>query len=112
MYKRPIICIDTGEVCYNYADYLASKHWRNLKSRVRSVKTNQFCFICKRTNHLHVHHKTYDRLGNEHTSELMYLCETCHQNVHDRINRPGRKKEKLYNTARILRREYLRIRRI
>lgn len=103
---RPIVCQDTGEVCATYTEYLHSEHWKNMKQKMRKLKNNQFCYICRTPENLHVHHKTYDNLGNETTTELMYLCVDCHKAVHERANNPTQKKETLYNAARILMREY------
>lgn len=105
-YKRPIVCVDTGEVCQTYAEYLKSDHWKRMKQKMRKVKNNQFCFICRKPNNLHVHHKTYENLGNEHTKELMFLCSECHEEAHERLRCPTYKKETLKNVARILMREH------
>lgn len=40
------------------------------------------CCKCKKKKNLHVHHKTYERLGKEHLNDLMVLCKDCHSKEH------------------------------
>lgn len=105
-YKRPIVCQDTGEVCGTYTEYLKSEHWKQLRLKMRKVKNNQCCFICRKPDQLQVHHKTYENLGNEHTKELMFLCHHCHEAVHERLKTNANKQIALYNVARIMMREF------
>ena len=37
------------------------------------------------TENLHTHHKTYKNLGNERPADLVVLCASHHQGVHDFI---------------------------
>ena len=37
---------------------------------------------------LHVHHLTYDRVGQEADSDLLVLCFQCHQKAHGRKVEP------------------------
>ena len=70
----------------DYDSYLESDHWN--ERRRRSIELADF--RCKRCGAsapeviLHVHHKTYKRLGNEHDSDLEVLCERCHREHHER----------------------------
>lgn len=45
------------------------------KGRCEMCGTNQ--------RQLHVHHKTYERFGNEHPLDLVVLCDRCHKKAHD-----------------------------
>lgn len=70
----------------NYREYMASKHWSEFKSKVysRLRKRNQIvCEFCRKSDLvLHVHHKTYKRLGNELIGDVFLLCQECHTAVH------------------------------
>ena len=64
-----------------YADYLRTAHWQ----RVRELAVEQAghaCDLCARTNQLEVHHRTYERLGFERQSDLIVLCDDCHEDFH------------------------------
>lgn len=65
-----------------YTDYLQSTHWKRKRLQVYSRRKKQ-CSICKSTNNLNVHHKTYTRLGKEKLSDLVILCQRCHYATHD-----------------------------
>jgi hypothetical protein len=44
---------------------------------------NLRCAHCRTTDaSLDVHHKTYDRFGNERLDDLIALCRPCHDVVH------------------------------
>lgn len=64
-----------------YLSYLDSKEWADIKIDIRQNKGNK-CEICSSTNKLHVHHKTYKRLFKEEYSDLMLVCENCHNKIH------------------------------
>lgn len=78
MYK----CLDTKEVVGTYKEYLHTKHWKLLKSKIyKKYKYN--CAYCKTNHDIDLHHKTYERVGNENIGDLVYLCRLCHKAVHD-----------------------------
>lgn len=69
-----------------YAQYLASDHWRNL--RRERIEGSPFCERCDLPRwlaiiaydqDLHVHHKTYRSLGDEPACDLEVLCRRCHE---------------------------------
>jgi hypothetical protein len=65
-----------------YADYHAYLHspaWRDLKRRYYDAHP-AIC-MCGDTN-VHLHHKTYERVGREELDDLVPLCERCHEHVH------------------------------
>ena len=81
MEKRMIQC-KTGEVVYNYSDYLKTEHWKKKKqSFLATVKRE--CMICSRKENLHVHHITYKNIGDERNNQLALLCKTCHFSAHE-----------------------------
>jgi 5-methylcytosine-specific restriction endonuclease McrA len=45
------------------------------------------CAICFSANNLEVHHRTYERLGDEIITDLIVLCDDCHKTHHATINR-------------------------
>lgn len=80
--KPPKIPKDKKEF---YAEYIQSKEWQaKRKERIRldCGKCRGFHFIAEKKN-LHVHHKTYKRLGNENVkTDLITLCSKHHKRVH------------------------------
>jgi 5-methylcytosine-specific restriction endonuclease McrA len=64
-----------------YLDYLKSPEWASTKRRA-FAKHGYRCARCEATSKLHVHHKTYKRLGRERLSDLEILCSDCHEKQH------------------------------
>lgn len=53
------------------------------KRNLTFKRLGAFCHKCKSKKNLHVHHKTYKRLGHEDIFEdLVPLCITCHEACH------------------------------
>ena len=67
-----------------YLDYLASEKWKKLRDKVVDRDGNK-CTKCSNTTNLHVHHLTYDRVGNEELTDLITLCKACHENEHGKV---------------------------
>ena len=71
----------------NYNEYLKSSRWRNM----RLAKFNEVGYRCEKCGcegdamKIDVHHKTYERLGNERMSDLEVLCRYCHKVKHGEI---------------------------
>ena len=65
-----------------YKDYLKSEHWKSLRL-VKLEEANNRCQLCNSVNHLNVHHRTYERRGREHLSDLTVLCQPCHGKHHN-----------------------------
>jgi hypothetical protein len=71
-----------------YADYLKSTHWERIRERAiaRSLGRCQLCnALPTERASLHVHHRTYERVGAEYLEDLIALCEACHRLFHDRL---------------------------
>ena len=76
----------------SYLDYLESDHWKDMKARYRaSVRPEpgyreqglpQTCIVCRDVN-VDLHHKTYQRLGEEKLTDLVPLCRNHHDQLHD-----------------------------
>lgn len=72
------------KVRVDHATYMKSPEWAALRRRYYS-KYPAKCFCCSTTKNLNLHHKTYNRLGNERLSDLVPLCEPCHKAVHELV---------------------------
>lgn len=65
-----------------YRDYLQSPEWQQKrKSMLRA--SGYRCSLCNAQGELHVHHKTYERRGQEFQKDLIVLCAECHRKFHD-----------------------------
>ncbi|GAF82832.1 unnamed protein product, partial [marine sediment metagenome] len=61
--------------------YLKSEHWR--KKRIEALDyAKRLCQLCNSDELVNVHHRSYENLGHEHTSDLTVLCKTCHKTFH------------------------------
>ena len=61
----------------DYKNYLQSSIWK--QRRYAKLEKARFrCEECGECEELSVHHKTYERLGNERTDDLIVLCKSCH----------------------------------
>lgn len=66
----------------SYEAYIASPEWRERREeRIRAVGGR--CQLCNQAGELHVHHRTYARVGREFDSDLTVLCARCHEKYHD-----------------------------
>lgn len=65
-----------------YAEYLKTDHWQNMRRKM--LKRAGFsCQLCNASGvSLHVHHRTYERRGQEAYSDLIVLCADCHETFH------------------------------
>ena len=71
-----------------YPQYLKSEHWQDLRRRM--LKRASFaCQLCNSKGRLNVHHRTYERRGQEPYSDLIVLCENCHSKFHDKLESVG-----------------------
>ncbi len=62
--------------------YLQSQEWSKLKTQALS-RANYKCQLCNARNELHIHHRTYNNIGNEDLDDLIVLCRKCHEKFHD-----------------------------
>lgn len=61
-----------------YLAYLQSYDWQ-LKREKALKRFGNRCAICNSPDHLQVHHRTYERLGDEAIGDLTVLCADCAQ---------------------------------
>lgn len=64
-----------------YHEHLRSEGWRTTRRHKLDHAANR-CEMCFSARNLQVHHKTYDRVPFERLTDLIVLCETCHQRHH------------------------------
>ena len=62
---------------FSYQEYLKSPHWKEIRKRALD-RAGHHCFVCRDTKNLNVHHNSYERLGKELDTDLIVLCEKCH----------------------------------
>lgn len=60
-----------------YLDYLQSPEWQE-RRLAKLEQAGYRCEKCSEHSGLSVHHKTYERLGNERSDDLIVLCQSCH----------------------------------
>lgn len=65
-----------------YQAYLQTPEWEETrKTHLRRARHR--CQVCNAGNtQLNVHHRTYERRGNEETRDLIVLCRECHYIFH------------------------------
>lgn len=75
-----------------YEQYLRSPHWKSLRLEFwQHGPHSGKCCNCSNRNNLHLHHKTYKRIGHENLDDLCLLCERCHDKIHGREKTAGKK---------------------
>lgn len=65
-----------------YKKYITSKKWKEKKAQLFELRGKE-CEQCGYKHRLHVHHLTYERLGEENLDDLQILCFQCHMSKHD-----------------------------
>ena len=67
----------------SYKEYLSSWLWK--EKRDFFLRLNPNCKTCNKPA-TEVHHRNYDSVGNEGTSDLISLCSKCHNKIHEEEN--------------------------
>lgn len=67
-----------------YREYLQTDHWQDTRKRALR-RAGYACQLCNKRGRLHVHHRTYENLGDEDRDDLIVLCEHCHAKFHDKL---------------------------
>ena len=65
-----------------YVDYLETPEWRNVRMCALHA-AGWRCEVCNTDDELEVHHRAYERRGEEVLEDLTVLCRDCHQRFHD-----------------------------
>lgn len=69
----------------DYDEYMQSEKWREVREQRLEFAQGR-CELCNRgESTLEVHHRTYERLGEENLSDLIALCSTCHKTFHEKV---------------------------
>jgi len=84
-----------------YRDYIQSAAWEVRKKQYYS-KYAKACHICGDTDQVELNHIKYGNYGHERDRDLVPLCRTHHQALHDLIGVRGNMH---YQTAHFLRDE-------
>lgn len=75
----------------DYARHVQSAAWRTSPARLEELRlSGHRCRLCGRgspTVRLDVHHRTYERFGEERVEDLTTLCRECHVDVTDVLRR-------------------------
>ena len=101
-------CVDTGEICYSYSEYLRSRHWADLKRKYWKSRLPKVCIVCGRSDgYFDFHHKTYKRIGREWLMDVGLAHRGCHLDTHDVIRSSNSSRINLWNAHRKLRRNRL-----
>ena len=66
-----------------YQDYLLTPEWQERRN-FQLARSGYRCQVCNTADEqLNVHHRTYERRGNEAPSDLITLCRGCHDLFHN-----------------------------
>lgn len=70
----------------SYEDYTKSRAWKKKRREYEAIGPRKRCYVCNKPPHsrdkLQLHHKTYERLGEELIDDLVWLCGQCHTSAH------------------------------
>jgi hypothetical protein len=61
-----------------YNAHVRSTKWRNMKADMKRLRGDR-CERCGYQHGLELHHKNYERVGRELTSDLELLCKRSHE---------------------------------
>ena len=68
-----------------YGEYLKTEHWKEI--RYAALRRAGFaCQACSAKINLNVHHRDYDRRGEERPNDVTVLCRSCHGRTHHKID--------------------------
>ncbi len=65
-----------------YSEYLRTPEWQE-KRRAALKRARYACQVCNASGvEINVHHRTYERRGQEWAADLIALCRPCHERHH------------------------------
>lgn len=65
-----------------YAEYLQTPHWQEVRKKALR-RAGGRCQLCNKNGTvLDVHHRTYERRGQEYAADVIVLCRDCHSKFH------------------------------
>ena len=64
---------------------MQSTAWKRKKASYWKSKYPKVCYVCGKGRHkgMHLHHRTYVRLTRERLSDLVPVCKSCHEFIHN-----------------------------
>lgn len=65
-----------------YENYLKTPLWK-YNRKITMFNKEKECIMCSSKEKIEVHHLTYKNIGFEKDNELCYLCNDCHNKVHN-----------------------------
>lgn len=71
----------TTEWWESYKVYLNSPEWKAKREKV-FLRAQEICEGCRDEKAVHVHHTSYEHVGNEFLFELVAVCTKCHDRIH------------------------------
>ena len=84
--RRAEMCIRQARVAQlrkvPFEEYRLTPEWRARRHRVL-FRAGKQCELCEEREFLQVHHKTYERYGQELLTDLIALCRECHARHHN-----------------------------
>ena len=86
---------ETNEWLRRYRLYLKSPEWQEIRQQILRFWDYK-CATCYSEYDLHVHHRTYKRVGNEELNDLIVLCENCHAKFHETLGKQAGPNRPLY----------------
>ena len=83
-----------------YVAYLQGAAWAIRRGIALELAMGR-CAVCNTDDGLDVHHRTYERFGNESIADLTVLCRTCHTLFHTRQAHEASRRDQLRELARM-----------
>lgn len=72
---------------YTKSYYLSSPQWQEKRQNI--LKKQPYCTACGSFSNLQIHHLSgYNRIPHELPTDLVVLCNSCHQKWHDKYGYP------------------------
>lgn len=65
-----------------YDQYLRSSEWRCLRAQILA-RDGYMCRLCNCNRATQIHHTTYERVGRELPEDLLSVCQSCHDALHN-----------------------------
>jgi 5-methylcytosine-specific restriction endonuclease McrA len=67
-----------------YSIYINSAAWRKKRQEYWDSGKSNDCYVCGAPYRqgMHLHHRSYRRLGAEYLDDLVAVCESCHRDIH------------------------------
>jgi 5-methylcytosine-specific restriction endonuclease McrA len=64
-----------------YKEYLQTPEWQAIREKSLEIAGYR-CEVCNAEKSIDIHHRTYERRGEECSGDLVALCRSCHTLFH------------------------------